>query len=294
MSIVQHLIDAVSLGLLYAIFALGIAFVFSIGKVINFAHGELIMAGSYVLALMNGVDPIIATIAVLATIAILALIIERVAVAPIKDDSSGTSVLVATFAVSMLLQNVALMVFGPRAKPIELGSNLLGTVEIGGLVVVKLSVITIGALGVVMLFMVVGINRTRLGAQFRATAADPLMARLVGIPSQRIVAIAFLVSGALAGIASILFAIQVGAATPAMGLTPVLIAFVAIAIGGLGSLTAAALGGVTLGCFTVALQVLLPDGAQPFREAILFGGVIVLLLFRPNGLFRSSTTGERV
>jgi branched-chain amino acid transport system permease protein len=141
--------------------------------------------------------------------------------------------------------------------------------------------------------LTVFLRRTPVGVQIRAAAEDFSMARMLGVRANVVVATAFAVSGLLAAVAGIFIATQSGALTPELGVQPVLIAFTATIIGGLGSLYGSALGGFVLGVFTAVLQVVLPDGAAPYRDSIVFGLVILILLVRPTGLI-ATPTAERV
>ena len=138
------------------------------------------------------------------------------------------------------------------------------------------------------------LKKTRLGVQMRAAAEDFPMARLLGVRANTVIAAAFALSGLLAGVAAILLVAQTGTLTPTMGVTPVLVAFVATIIGGLGSLGGAVIGGFALGTLTVTLQAELPLALRAYRDAFVFGGVIAILVFRPNGLLGAKSRVQRV
>lgn len=272
-----------SAGGLYALFALGIALIFGVMDLINFAHGELIMVGGYALFYFSGLPwPVIGAGAILISI-LFALGIERVAFRPVRG-STQTTLLITSFAVSFFLQNLALMVVGGLPKSVAVLNSLSGSLTIGPFHVVKLSVVTIATTIVLVTALAVFLRRTSLGIQMRAAADDFPMARLLGVKANTVVATAFALSGLLAGVASILLVAQTGTLTPYMGLTPVLFAFVATIIGGIGSLPGAVVGGFVLGALTVGLQTALSIGLRSYRDAFVFGGVIALLIFFPNGL----------
>jgi len=292
-NVLQHVIDALSAGSLYALFAVGVAFIFGVAGIVNFAHGELIMAGSYlVLVTVALAWPLVILLVVLAVV-VLALLMERIAFRPMRT-SDGATVLIMAFSVSVFLQNGALAIAGPRAKSVNFLDPLTQPLDIGSLRVPWLDVVTVAVTVVLLVALAVLLRRSPIGRQLRAAAEDFGMARLVGVRANTVIAVAFAVSGALAAVAGILLTVQTGSLTPGMGLQPVLIAFIATVIGGMGSLVGAVLGGYVMGALTVLLQVTLPDEMLPYRDAFVFGLVIVALLARPRGLIAGPATVERV
>ena len=292
----QYVIDALSLGSVYALIALGLALIFGIMRFVNFAYGEFIMVGAYALVVTStstGLAFLAMAIITLVVVVVLSLGIERVAFRPLRGADPST-LLITSFAISYLLQNLALLIFGSRDKGVTFPSWATDSFNIGAISIRELSVITV----VVVTSLLVGLarfsNHTRLGLQMRAAAEDFEMSRLLGVPANRVIATVFLLSGGLAGVAAILLVAETGSVTPLMGVTPVIVAFVAIVVGGLGSLQGAVLGGYLLGILSVALQATLPIGLRGFRDAFLYSIVIVILIFRPAGLLAHSTRGERV
>jgi branched-subunit amino acid ABC-type transport system permease component len=280
--VVQHIIDAISFGSLYALFALGIALIFGVMRLVNFAHGELIMAGAYAIVLIGLPEPALVPLAVLIVVG-LALAMERLVFRPLRGAGPAT-LLVASFALSYLLQNGAALKWGALPRTTDFASGLSSSFTVGSVVIEKLDVVitavTLALLGALNVFL----NRTGIGTQMRASAEDFRMARSLGIRANTVIATAFALSGVLAAVASTLLVIQTGTVTPTVGVNPVLIAFIATIVGGLGSLSGAVLGGYAIGGLTVALQASLPLELRPYRDAFVFAAVLLMLIVRPGGL----------
>ena len=281
----QQLLNAVSLGGIYALLALGLAVVFSIVSLINFAHGELMTVAGYGLffAVAAQVPLPVALVFGVALAALAAVLTERVAFRPMRR-ADATALLLTSFAVSAILRVIFQNGISARPKPVPLPAALSGTIELGsvrlGTVPLLSILITILSLAALTLFL----QRTILGKAMRAAAEDFQVLRLMGIRANRVIAVAFAVSGALAGISAALWVAQRGSVDPLMGFVPVLKAFVAAVIGGLGSLSGAVAGGFALGILEVLFQAFLPEAALPFRDAFVLGVVILILLWRPDGL----------
>jgi len=279
----QNLIDAISLGSLYALIALGIALLFGIMQLVNFAHGELIMVGGYTFLLLEHQSWPVIVIGTTASVVILALLMERVAFRPVRNASPPT-LFITSFAISYLIQNVMIIAVGATARAAQLPLTLSEPVSIGPIDVSRLDLVTIAITLVLLLLFAVFLRRTRFGLQMRAAAEDFEMARLLGVRANRVIAGAFAISGVLAAVVALIVVEKTSILTPTMGQTYVLIGFVATVVGGLGSLPAAALGGFVVGFATVGLQAWLPLSLRSYRDAFVFGLVIVILLFRPQGL----------
>jgi branched-chain amino acid transport system permease protein len=279
----QNVINALSLGSLYALLALGIALIFGIMRLVNFAYGELLMVGGYAIHLVTGAPWVVFFVAALVVTAIFAVGMERVAFRPVRGAPEAT-LLVTSFAVSYFLQHLALLVMGSEAQAIVYPQVVLESIRAGGLQIAKLDIITVVTTLVSLTLLGVFLKKGRLGVQMRAAADDFLMTRLLGISANTVIAVAFLVSGLLAGVVSVLYLAQLGTVVPNVGLTPLLVGVVATVIGGLGSLVGAALGGYILGLVSVMLQAYLPVDVSVFRDAFVFGIVILILLLRPQGL----------
>jgi branched-chain amino acid transport system permease protein len=293
MIVLQNAIDAISLGAVYALAALGIGLIFSIMRLINFAHGELIMVGGFMLYVLAGQPYIVMALAAILVVSILALGMERLAFRPLRNANPAT-LLISSFAVSYLVQHIVLMTFGARPMGVDFMAQLGESVDFGGLRVPRLQLATIAVTLVLMAGLVLFFRRSRVGVQMRAAAEDFTMARLVGVRANLVFAVAFAISGVLASIVSLYLVTQTGSVSYKMGVSMVLIAFVASVIGGMGSLTGAALGGFLVGIVSVSLQAYLPVEMRPYRDAFVFLLFIAFLLWRPQGLLVRRADRERV
>lgn len=290
---VQALVDATSIGSIYALTALGIGLIFGIMRLINFAHAEFITIGVYIVMLTIAFGFPVALLAAAAGVLILALLSERLAFRPVRGADPST-LLITSFALSYLLQNTLVLVFGARPSGLNILPQLSQPILLGG---VRLPVIHLVTIAVTILLLAATgafLRKTRMGIEMRAAAADFQMARLLGIRANRVIAAAFGLSGVLATAAAILYVAQTGVVEPRLGLHLALIGFVATVVGGMGSLPGAVLGGLAVGMVTVFLQVLLPAELRPYREAFVYLAVILVLVLRPQGLFRSASARERV
>lgn len=291
--LIQNIVDAASLGSLYALLALGIALIYGIMGLINFAHGELIMIGAYALYLFSGVPILVAIVGATLAVVIAALLMERVAFRPVRGADPAT-LLVTSFAVSYLLSNLALLIFGARGKGVNILPSLSDFFTIGDIRFGKLSVVLIITTIILLVGLALFLKRTRVGLQMRAAAENFEIARLMGVRADVVIATAFLLSGLLAATASIFLVAQGGTVSPTIGLAPVIIAFIATVIGGLHSLVGAAIGGFLLGALTILLQAWLPEGLLEYRDSFVYGIVILILLFRPQGIVVAKSLRERV
>lgn len=290
---IQGLIDAVCFGSLYALFALGIALIFGVMGLMNLAHGELIMIGSYALVLATDVPLALRLVLAVVVVIGVALLMERVAFRPVRDAKPAT-LLVTSFAVSFLLQNAVIQIVGSVPRVTNLSTTLSETFAIGDIRIPKLNALTVVLTAVLLAGLVVFLSKSRTGVQMRAAAEDFTMARLLGVRGDRVVSVAFALSGLLAAVAAILLVGQTGSATPTVGSVPVLYALVATIIGGIGSLLGAVLGGYLLGAVTTAFQLWLPIEWQPYRDALTFTVVFAMLVWRPQGLIVTKASVTRV
>lgn len=281
--LIQYAIDALSLGGLYAVLTLGLGLLFSVMRLVNFAYGELIMVGAFTMYLLQDQSwPLLVLVTIAATVAA-ALVTERLAFRPLRGADPMT-LLLASFTVSIMLQNGARMIFGPIAKGVSPYPFLEEQLRIGGVHISVLDLLTIVITVTLLLAVAYVLRRTTLGVQLRAAAEDFEMATLLGVRSNLVIPGAFVIAGVLAGVGTLVLVFQQGAVEVTMGFLPVLIAFVAVVIGGLGSLPGAALGGFVLGALTGVLDAALPNDLAPFRDAFLFTAVIAIILARPQGL----------
>jgi branched-chain amino acid transport system permease protein len=290
---VQQFVNAVSLGGIYALLALGLAMVFSIMGLINFAHGELMTIGGYALffSLSVGLPFGLAALVAIAAATLAAALMERVAFRPVRGAGAAT-LLLTSFAVSIILQILFQNLISARPKAVRIPEFLSGAIEVGSYRLSVISAVSIGVTALMLVALVVFLRRTLLGIAMRAAAENFSATRLMGIEANRVVATAFALSGLLAGVSAILWVAQRGSVDPLMGLLPVLKAFIAVVVGGLGSLTGAVAGGFLLGFIEVTLQAMLPGSLLPFTDAFVLSLVIAVLLIRPQGLLARSA--ERV
>ena len=292
--LVQQLINAVSIGSLYALMALGLAMVFGILRLINFAHGDLIMVGSFTaLLLINAKVPFwVAALAAITISIFFGLLMERVAYRPIRG-APDVAMLLTSFAVTIFLENLAIIIFTPKSRPFPTPEALGTALTLGSLRISTLDVAAIAVAFVLLVGLTIFISRTETGISMRAASQDLLAARLMGIDVNKVIMSAFAIGSLLAGVVGLLWSARVGKIDPLMGFGPVLKAFVATVIGGLGSIPGAVLGGYVLGTLEILLQGLLPSSLTPYRDAFVFIILIILLLFRPNGIL-GSTEREKI
>jgi branched-chain amino acid transport system permease protein len=289
----QTVVDALSVGALYALSGLGIGLLFGIMRLINFAQSEFVTIGAYTLLLTSGMWFPAAALLAIIVVVLLAIAVDRLAFRPVRDADPAT-LLITSFAVSYFLQYSLVLIFGARPIGVNLLPELGSPLMIAGLRVPLLNLVTIGVTTALLGALALLFHRTRIGVEMRAAAVDFRMARLLGVRADRIIAFAFALSGLIAAMVAMLFVAQTGTVSPAMGLQLALVGFVATVIGGIGSLSGAVLGGVLVGFITVVLQALLPPDLRAFREAFLYAAVIAVLIFKPRGLFRGVAATERI
>lgn len=282
----QQIMNALSFGAEYALLALGLAIVFSIMGLVNFAHGEIIAVGGYTMVAMAALalnNPLIVVGAAILAAIVSAVTLERVAFRPVRYADPTTGLLTA-FGVSIVLQNLFLLLVSPRPIAVTSLYFLEWPINFAGLRISSLQLFetltTITVIVVMMLFL----KRTVLGLAMRAAALDFEMVRLTGIKANRVFAAAFMISGLLAGIACVFIMARRGSVDPHLGFDPVLKAFVACVVGGFGSLPGAVLGGFILGGIEVAMLVLLPQSLGGMTDAFVFGIIALLLIWRPDGI----------
>lgn len=293
MSALQTLIDAIALGSLYALVAMGIGLVFGVLRLINFAHGELLTAGAYTLARTNDLPVGVSIAACFGVVITLALLME-VTYRPLRGSAPAT-MLVTTFAVSFLLQAVALLAFGSLGENVGVIPELNRAVSIGDLRIrwVTIASVCIGILLLAGTALVIG--KTSIGLQMRAAAVDFRTARLLGVRANNVIRFAFLLAGILAASAVVMLTVQRPLATPTYGFQLVIPALVGVVVGGIDRLGTATLGGFAIGFATAVLGDVLPAEGRVFLDTALFLLVILVLVLRPSGLFsRSRGAWERV
>lgn len=292
---IQYTLDSIAFGSLFAVMALGLALLFNVMGLMNFAYGELIMAGAYVMFFTRswGWGAMIVTTILVVTV--LALLMELVAFRPFRNASPVT-LLITSFAVSYALQQLAWTdVFGlahvfdstigtgPQ-KGVEPYPWLTNQYNISGVLISWLTIITIVVTVVLLAAMVLLLKKTTLGIQLRASTEDFRMAQLVGVRANWVISAAFGITGVLAGAVAILYILRTGQVAPDIGQGPLFVAFVGGVIGGLGSLPGAALGGFVLGAMINILEASLPILLKSHTQLFAFVAVIAILVFVPEGL----------
>jgi len=293
---IDFLINAFSLGSLYALIALGLVIVYGILKLVNFAYGELIMIAGYVLYLaglqLQVPWAVMAVLAVLAAM-LTSYLTELFAFRPVRTKSL-TAMLITSFAVSTLLQNGALLIISPRARAVPLPAIFNESLSFLGVDVPWRNVLTILTTMALLGLLTLLLRYTVLGIALRAASDNFTMTRMLGVPANLVISVAFIISGLLAGVAALFWVGRTASVTPTIGAAPLLIAFVACVIGGMRSLTGAVVGGYLYGILYSLLSLLLPQSLLDYREAFMFLIVIGILLWRPEGLVRANATPERV
>ncbi|MEE3486537.1 MAG: branched-chain amino acid ABC transporter permease [Bulleidia sp.] len=291
MAFLSYLISGLSLGSVYAIIALGYSMVYGIAKMLNFAHGDIIMIGAYAAFFMlsAGLGTLPAILFSVVICLVLGVLIERLAYKPLRQASS-LSVLITAIGVSYFLENAAQLAWGSDSKFFPQTAMPEGGITIGSLTISWLSIITLVSCIVIMLVLSWFINNTNTGRAMRACAEDKGAATLMGINVDRIISITFAIGSGLAAIAAILLASTYPVIYPTMGSMPGIKAFTAAVLGGIGSIPGAFVGGLLLGVIENLSKAYI---SQQLSDAIVFGVLIVILLIKPAGLL-GRKTNEKV
>ena len=284
MSFINYLINGVSLGSVYAIIALGYTMVYGIAKMLNFAHGDIIMIGSYVVFVTvssMGLPPVLGVLLAVAACTLLGVVIERVAYKPLRN-ASPLAVLITAIGVSYLLQNVALLIFGADTKSFTSVVKIPALKLAGGqLNITGDTIATILSCIVIMVCLMAFINRTRAGQAMLAVSEDKGAATLMGINVNGTIALTFAIGSALAAIAGVLLCSAYPSLTPYTGSMPGIKAFVAAVFGGIGSIPGAFIGGVLLGVIEILSKAYI---SSQLSDAIVFSVLIIVLLVKPTGI----------
>lgn len=290
----QYIVDVLSLGSLYALFALGLVLVYGILKLVNFAYGELVLVIGYSIFLLKG-SPFpwffMAGTAILMSI-LFSIFTDYVAFRPVREKSV-TAVLITSFAFATLLQNAALLLISAKPKNVPMPSFLSDSVQFLGVITPVRNLISIFVTFLCLIIFYQFMKRSILGLAMRAAATNFNMTRMLGIPANLVITSAFAMSGLLAGIAGTLWMSKIANVFPGVGLEPLLIAFIATVIGGMRSVHGAVLGGFILAFIDMSFNYLLPQDILKFRDVFTFSIVILILLIRPQGLVKGPATGIR-
>ncbi|MFP4976043.1 branched-chain amino acid ABC transporter permease [Paenibacillus sp. CN-4] len=288
---IQQLINGISVGSIYALIALGYTMVYGIIKLINFAHGDVFMVGSFI-GLFSarylgaaGLPPVLVLVLSLlismTVSALLGMSIERLAYKPLRR-ASRIAVLITAIGVSFLLEYTGVLVFGPQAKGFpeildKAQYTLFGTVQVD-----SNQILILGTTVVLMILLQYIVHRTKIGKAMRAVSFDMEAARLMGINVDRTISATFAIGSGLAAAAGVIFGMTYNSVDPMMGVLPGLKAFVAAVLGGIGSIPGALVGGLLLGTVETEISSL---GYSSWRDGVAFAVLILILIFRPSGLF---------
>ena len=291
----QTLADATALGAIYALMAVGIGLVFGVLRLVNFAYGQLVMAGAFALALASQWNwPVWAAIVLcFAVVLVLSVLMDRLVFRPLRGHSPAV-MLVATFAVAFLLQSVALLWFGPLGKIATSLAYLNQPVTISGVDIRKITIVAILVAVACLVALTVLLNRTTVGLHMRAASIDFRTARMLGVRANRVIGSAVLISGALAGVVAIMLTVQTPLVTPDFALRDTIIVLAGVVLGGMNRVVPATLGGFAIGFASGLLGGALPTDKSQYLPSFLFAAVILVLLVRPGGLFTRDRTVERV
>ena len=279
---IQTTISGLSLGSIYARIALGYTMVYGIAKMLNFAHGDVIMIGAYagiVTVTQLGLPPVIAIILSVAICALLGMLIEFLAYKPLRQ-APPLSVLITAIGVSYFLQNVALIAFGSQQKAYPALTEL-PPVSIGGVPMDGISLLTLVLTAIIMIALTLFINKTKLGKAMRAVSEDKAAAELMGISVNRTITLTFAIGSALAAFAAIFYGMSYVYIKPTTGAMPGIKAFTAAVFGGIGSIPGAMLGGILLGMIEQFSKTYI---STLWADAIVFGVLVLVLIVKPTGL----------
>jgi branched-chain amino acid transport system permease protein len=283
-TLMQYLIDSVAYGSLFALMALSLSLLFGVMGLMNFAYGELIMVGAYTMFYTERYGWLAMVLLTFASVIVFALLMELIAFRPVRRASPST-LLITSFALSIGLQKLAYMIFPPGSpRTVEPYPWLTNQFEVKGVLFSRLEIATWIVTIVLLVGMVLLLKRTALGMQLRASTEDFRMAQLVGVKANWVISSAFAITGFLAAAVTILYMLNHGDVRPNVGQGPLLVAFVGVVIGGLGSLGGAALGGFVLGLLINIFSATLPRSIQGHTLMFAFLLVIAILVFQPNGL----------
>ena len=284
MAVLQYLINGLSIGSIYAIIALGYTMVYGIAKMLNFAHGDVIMVGAYIsycVMIYLEMPPLVAILAAVAVCTVLGVLIEALAYRPLRGTSS-LAVLITAIGVSYFLQNAAQLIWGVAQKTYSSVVTMESIRLFDGKILITGEVIvTIITSAVVMVCLTLFTTKTRMGKAMRAVSEDRDAARLMGINVNRTISITFAIGSALAAVAGVLLCSASPALKPTTGSMPGIRAFTAAVFGGIGSIPGAMLGGILLGVIEELCKGLI---STQFSDAIVFGVLIIVLLVKPTGL----------
>jgi len=283
----QTLSDALGLGAIYALMAVGIGLVFGVLRLVNFAYGQLVMAGAYTLAFTSGWPVAASIVACFAVVVALSLAMDRAVFRPLRGQSPAV-MLVTTFAIAFVLQAIALI--------IDLRDNTIGeiagsvaplnrSVSVGGVDVRKITIVAVVVAALALALVALLLTRTTIGLHTRAAASDFRTAQLLGVRANRVIGFAALLSGLLAATVAVLLTVQTPFVSPDFALRDTIVVLVGVVVGGIDRLWTATLGGFTIGFASGVINGALPTDKTVYLPSAVFALVILVLLLRPAGLF---------
>ena len=277
--IFSPLINGLSLGGIYAMIALGYTMVYGIAKLLNFAHGDIIMVGGYLIyVFMATENPLLAVLLAVVGCVLLGVMIEKVAYKPLRG-ASPLAVLITAIGVSYLLQSLAQIIFGSAPKMVTVYD--FGVIQLWGATIQVSALVTLGVAAVVMVALTLFVKYSRLGRAMIAVSEDKAAAQLMGINVNRIITITFAIGSSLAALAGLFYLLKAPSVSNTLGAMPGIKAFTAAVIGGIGSIPGAMLGGILLGLVeSISYKI---TAIAPYTDAIEFSILILILLVRPTG-----------
>ncbi len=292
--IVQQIVNGINLGSIYALVAIGLTIVYGILRLINFAHGDLMMVGAYLalFLLINTALPFgVAILIPMIVVGAVGILVERLAYRPLRGAPEVT-MLITSLAVSSIIQNTSLMTVTAQPRAFRLPNSLTEPHLVAKVRFSNLDILSVSLAIILMLLLTLFVTRTRIGIAMRACAENLKAARLMGININQVIAVAFAIGSALAAVAGFMWGGRFSQIDPFMGLLPGLKAFVAAVIGGIGSIPGAMLGGYLLGFAEIFFVGALPPQYSGYRDAFVFILLLLILLVRPHGLLPTTTERE--
>ena len=284
MTFITNLINGVSLGSIYAVIALGYTMVYGIAKMLNFAHGDVIMVGAYIVFALTsyaGVNPYLALVISMAACTLLGMAIERFAYKPLRG-ASPLAVLITAIGVSYFLQNMALLIFGSQAKSFTSIVNLPALTLAGGKITISAeTIVTIIVSLIIMVSLTLFVNKTKPGRAMLAVSEDKGAAQLMGVNVNATISLTFAIGSGLAAVAGVLLCSAYPTLSSQTGAMPGIKAFVAAVLGGIGSLPGAVIGGVLIGVIEILSRSYI---SSQMADAIVFAVLIIVLLVKPTGI----------
>lgn len=280
--LIQTFISGLSLGSIYALIALGYTMVYGIAKMLNFAHGDIIMVGAYTCIVAVGtmnLPPVVAILLAIVVCALLGVAIEFLAYKPLRQ-AQPLAVLITAIGVSYFLQNVALLAFGSENKTFP-ALVKLPIFEVGGVFIEGITLLTMGVTAVIMVVLTLFISKTRMGKAMRAVSEDKGAAELMGISVNRTISVTFAIGSALAAVAAIFYGLNYTYIQPTTGSMPGIKAFTAAVFGGIGSIPGAMLGGILMGIIEQMSKTYI---STLWSDAVVFGVLVLVLVVKPTGL----------